>query len=388
MALRVKEQNIAVFGESGSGKTVLLSSFYGATQEPTFAGENLFHVVADNTSQGLRLLQNYLGLKKSKLPEATRFAASHYAFTLKLKGGSDPKASGSRAFDALRLVWHDYPGEWFEEEPSSAEEASRRVETFTKLLKSDVAVILVDGQMLIDHAGEEERYLKSLLRGFRGTLLRLKDDILTDGKPLAEFPRVWILALSKSDLHPDLDAHAFKELLVEKAAADITALREVLSDMAQHPEALSLGEDYLLLSSAKFEPGKIEVSERVGMDLVLPIATLLPLERLAQWADKFDLPLKWLDSLVDNAETFSALLSGAAGGVVSKALGKLPKVGPLLSRVALPGALLAADLGVAKLTELRAQAVANKDYVTATLASFQLALERGTEDRLIVKSPW
>ena len=30
------EQHIAVFGESGSGKTVLLSSFYGATQEPQF----------------------------------------------------------------------------------------------------------------------------------------------------------------------------------------------------------------------------------------------------------------------------------------------------------------------------------------------------------------
>ena len=32
----VLEQHIAVFGESGSGKTVLVSSFYGATQEPEF----------------------------------------------------------------------------------------------------------------------------------------------------------------------------------------------------------------------------------------------------------------------------------------------------------------------------------------------------------------
>jgi ABC-type lipoprotein export system ATPase subunit len=29
---RALEQHIAVFGESGSGKTVMLSSFYGATQ--------------------------------------------------------------------------------------------------------------------------------------------------------------------------------------------------------------------------------------------------------------------------------------------------------------------------------------------------------------------
>jgi hypothetical protein len=31
------------------------------------------------------------------------------------------------------------------------------------LLRSDVAILLVDGQKLLDNAGEEERYLKSLL---------------------------------------------------------------------------------------------------------------------------------------------------------------------------------------------------------------------------------
>ena len=30
------EQQIAVFGESGSGKTVLVSSFYGATQQQAY----------------------------------------------------------------------------------------------------------------------------------------------------------------------------------------------------------------------------------------------------------------------------------------------------------------------------------------------------------------
>ena len=46
---RALEQHIAVFGESGSGKTVLLSSFYGATQEPQFLNASLFDVVADDT---------------------------------------------------------------------------------------------------------------------------------------------------------------------------------------------------------------------------------------------------------------------------------------------------------------------------------------------------
>ncbi len=32
----------------------------------------------------------------------------------------------------------------------------------------------------------------------------------------------------------------------------------------------------MLLSSAKFAPGKIEVAERVGLDLILPVACMLP----------------------------------------------------------------------------------------------------------------
>ncbi|MGP5287339.1 ATP/GTP-binding protein, partial [Glutamicibacter arilaitensis] len=58
---KTKEQHIAVFGESGSGKTVMLSSFYGAAQEPKFTKDSLFHVVADEFGQGARLHKNYLG---------------------------------------------------------------------------------------------------------------------------------------------------------------------------------------------------------------------------------------------------------------------------------------------------------------------------------------
>jgi hypothetical protein len=52
MAAKVKEQNLAVFGESGSGKTVLLSSFYGASQESSFLAESLYKVLADDTRAG------------------------------------------------------------------------------------------------------------------------------------------------------------------------------------------------------------------------------------------------------------------------------------------------------------------------------------------------
>lgn len=40
------EQQIAACGESGSGKTVLLSLFFGPTQEERCGERNLFNVVA------------------------------------------------------------------------------------------------------------------------------------------------------------------------------------------------------------------------------------------------------------------------------------------------------------------------------------------------------
>lgn len=383
--LRVREQNIAVFGGSGSGKTVLLSSFYGAAQEQAFFKESLFNIIADDTGQGSRLRQNYLGMKNnSQVPEITRFAATPYGFTIKLKDQGDPKFAKVRPFDALRLVWHDYPGEWFEEEPSSEEEAERRIKTFRSLLRSDVALVLVDGQKLLDYAGQEEQYLKSVLWGLRDGLLRLKDDLLDDSKPLAEFPRIWIIALSKADLHPELDVHGFQDLVIEKAAGDITSLHEVLKGLVQIPEALSMGEDFMLLSSAKFEPGKIEVTERVGVDLLLPVACLLPMERLAQWAERFEIPRKGLDFFADNAAAIAAALIGAQRFAVL--LNKVPKIGPLLAKFALPAMLTAVKLSESKIREINAEARKNRDFLTATLTQFRLQLDQSVKDHILVKS--
>ncbi|WP_082764194.1 hypothetical protein [Frondihabitans sp. PAMC 28766] len=62
-----REQQIAVFGAAGSGKTVLLSSFYGAAVEHQISGTDRFDVVAEDAGQRTSLYQNYLGMKKSGL---------------------------------------------------------------------------------------------------------------------------------------------------------------------------------------------------------------------------------------------------------------------------------------------------------------------------------
>ncbi len=129
-------------------------------------------------------------------------------------------------------------------------------------------------------SGTSKRYLTNL----SNQLLKLRDNLLQDGKPLVTFPRIWLMALSKADLLPDMDVIDFRDLLVEKAGAELNKLQEVIATFVEAPEALSVGDDFVLLSSAQFEPGKIEVTKRVGLDLILPIAAMLPFSRYVGWA--------------------------------------------------------------------------------------------------------
>ena len=311
---------------------------------------------------------------------------------MKLKGG-DYAAAKKRPFDALRLAWHDYPGDWFEESPSSEEEAKRRVDTFRSLLRSDVALLLVDGQKLLDYKGEEERYLKSLLTNFRQGVLRLKEDLLADEDRLVEFPRIWIVALSKADLFPDWDVYSFRDLVIGKANEHVEDLRATLKDLVNSPDALSMGEDFLLLSSARFELSsagaesvEIDVTQRVGLDLILPVASLLPLERRVQWNERMEIPRKVLETLADGAETLAAVLAGAQFRGVDKLVAKLPKVGPLAGKAAIPVLIAAVKMADSQLRQINAKAREDHDYLTATLTQFKLDLDQGVTDRLLIRS--
>ncbi|MDF9715687.1 ATP/GTP-binding protein [Nocardioides sp. ChNu-153] len=391
---RIREQHVAVFGESGSGKTVLVSSFFGPTQEGSYKNE-LWDLIADDTGQGNRLYQNYLGMRDNgTAPMATRFANTTYYFSLKLRG-ADLDTAKKRPFDVLRLAWHDYPGDWFQDEPSSDEERNRRTDTFRSLLKSDVALLLIDGQKLLDYRGQEERYLKSVLGNFRQNLLRLKDELLAGEGRLVEFPRIWILSLSKADLLPEIDVHAFRDLVILKAAEDVENLRTTLQQLIDTPDALAIGDDFMLLSSAKFEltadagsPVEIDLTRRVGVDLVLPVASLLPLERRVQWQSRLTIPMKVLDSLADGAELLAAGLTGGRFVLVEKALARLPKAGRATKVAAKLGPILveAVELAGPKLREMNEQARAQHDYLRAMLTQLKLDLEQGVADNVIRKA--
>ncbi len=374
---RELEQQIAVFGESGSGKTVLISCFYGAMQQREFTKQSLFNVTADNIGEGNRLYKNYLGMKDSaRRPATNRFSSTPYVFSVKLKN-TGGEAKSRIPFEALRLVWHDYPGQWWEQDLSGPEEAQRRVDMFKSLLGSDVAFLLVDGQKLMDNAGEEERYLKSLLGNFKTGLLGLKDRVLEDGKPLVKFPRIWILALSKADLLPELDVYGFRDLIIGKANDDLDALREALEEFVDSPSALAVGEDFLLLSSAKFEPNKIQVTERIGINLVLPLAAMLPIRRHIKWAKQKQV----------GAKVGKDLLGGF--GVLAAALMKKAKFAGPKGLAALVGGrvvIAAATLGGDQLKKMNSEALSKHDYMAAVLSRFGLDLDDGEEQGVLLRS--
>lgn len=374
------QQQIAVFGESGSGKTVLLSSFYGAMQEPNFIEENHYTVVADDQGKGQTLHRLYLAMRDStKVPSLNRFKGDSHEFSIHLRTPAGGKKDKAGKVEGLHLVWHDYPGEWFESSPYGAEEQHRRLEMFRSLLGSDVALLLVDAQRLIDNEGEEERYLKLLFTNFKNSILGLKSGLLRDGKPLKEFPRIWIIALTKADLLPDTDVYRFRDLVIEKAGGEIGQLRDQLRSMVVADEALDIGQDFLLLSSAKFEPGKIVMTQRKGVDLILPIASVLPLERFARWADNFKIPGRVLEVMLRGAGPVLTgfLLRSSGRNKPAKFVAKL--VG---TEVVAEIAVVAAD----KLKEFNERSRAKGDAVGMTLSQFKMDLDAAEKARVLIRS--
>jgi hypothetical protein len=185
--------------------------------------------------------------------------------------------------------------------------------------------------------------------------------------------------LSKADLMPDLDVYGFRDLVISKASADLGELRNVLKGLVESPDALAVGEDFVTLSSAKFEPNRIEVTERIGLDLILPLAAMLPFERHIRWAEQKQVAAKVLEEL----------MSGA--GVLAGAIGKLKLDGTKGRLLALLGRGAAAISAVSKLghdqlTKMNAEALAKKDYVAAVLTRFRLDLDDGEEKGILLTS--
>jgi energy-coupling factor transporter ATP-binding protein EcfA2 len=271
----VIDQHIAVFGESGSGKTTLLSTFYGWHQEPSFGISNGYTLNATDTSQGQELTRNYLKMQEGPYV-VTRSQNSAFKFDIKVRGLD--RSAGS-------LVWHDYPGEWWTEEQQGVVN-TRKIKSFRALLQSDIAFLLCDAQRLKD---DGDKYLIRLLRTFRTELERQKNKLKAEDAPLLLFPRTWVICLSKADLMPDEDVYKFRDRVIKIAKDELDELKETIKEILTGDGYQSIGESFLLLSSAEFDvaTGKVkESSHSLGIDLIPPISISLPIQKALSWERK------------------------------------------------------------------------------------------------------
>ena len=270
------EQHIALFGEAGSGKTTLLTCFYGYQAEIKFQKEAGYRLLAEDTTQGQNLLNSYYRISEQALP-ATRLSSKEYRFTIRLNDVDQ---------NVGRLVWHDYPGEWWAETKSGEEQADKE-KTFLSLMSSDVALFLVDGAFLKEKG---DRYLKCLFSHFRDELIRIKNaPSLKEKMPLAHFPRIWTICLTKSDLLPEITAEGFREYVMHAAYDEMCAVQQEIKSIIEEPDMFSLGEDYLLLSIGKYDEDNkkvTDITKNKGMDLIAPITFTVPVKRSRWWQEK------------------------------------------------------------------------------------------------------
>lgn len=274
------EQHVALFGESGSGKTTLLTVFYGYQQTAKFQGEAGYRLLADDTTQSQNLLNSFWNL--SKLPP-TRLTSRKFSFQIRMVAPKNER-NVSAEKECARLVWHDYPGEWWTETQAGKQQQDKE-ETFLSLMSSDVALFLVDGAKLKESG---DKYLKCLFCNFRDELCRLKECPALKSKfPLTHFPRIWLICLSKSDLLPDLTAEGFRQRVIRVANDELQALKREIQEIIEEPELFTLGEDYLLLSAAEYDENNeaiTNIEKRKGVDLIASIAFTVPIKRSLEWA--------------------------------------------------------------------------------------------------------
>lgn len=250
---QVPEIRIALFGQRHSGKSTLLASYYGHQQTNAFNQKHGYTLRAD-AGVGNTLLSRFYAMQDGAFPDSTTIF-SEYKFDLLVNDVPKP---------SLRITWYDYPGEWWTETPKNDEEARVRKDALSKLLGSHVGILLVDGEK---YRQDPKGYVCSMLSQFRQEILRLRDDCAAAGKPMTEFPEFWILAISKADLLPE-------SVKAKDVAKDVLANSLIpLQDIAQAMDSQAFGNQFLLLSSAKGDGGRVvDPQKYVGLQLVAPLA--------------------------------------------------------------------------------------------------------------------
>ena len=267
------EMRIALFGQSTSGKTTLLASYFGNQQRDDFKKKYGYSLAVEDVSMRNKLLSRYYqmegdnrGKDGGKFPLGTKSFERH-DFNFMLHELREP---------GLKIVWYDYPGGWWENTPENLEEERCRRKAFGNLLQSHVGILLVDGVQYNDKGIE---YVKLLLNQFSSEIEGIKNFLGNEGNSIKEdtFPKQWIIAISKADVLPKgMTAEDISKKFVSHAADQLNGLREAVNSE-------DFGSQYMLISSASCEGRKvINVHQYIGFQLIAPVVLLSVLAELAK----------------------------------------------------------------------------------------------------------
>lgn len=260
----MQEIRIALFGQMSSGKTTLLASYFGNQQMNSFEKEHGYRLAVDDIAKGNRLLSKYYKMEKGEFPLGTA-TFEEYHFNFKVHGLTEP---------SFKIVWYDYPGGWWQSTPIDEEEKSVRREAFKNLLQSHVGILLVDGG---EYINEGNSYVNCLLDQFKNEIRNIKDSLASDGSPMTDFPKQWIIALSKADI---LSESATAEDFCKKTVSEGNEQLEGLADAINSKD---FGSQYMLISSVKCHDKKIiNAHQYIGIQLIAPVALLSVLDELAK----------------------------------------------------------------------------------------------------------
>lgn len=262
----IQEIRFAVFGSKSAGKTTMLAAYYGSQQSNSFFEEHGYYLSADKSEDGNTLLSHFHRLEDGVFPPSSS-NVHEYEFSFYVGDLKEP---------SFKIKWLDYPGGWWEREPSDSGEKAARDEAILSLLDCHACIFLLDGEKYVK---EGQSYVKKALDQFRNEGKKLRraaeKDPAKDG-----WPRTWIIAISKADLLPEsVTAEAISNEIIKGANDSINGLAKVLEDHY-------FGNRVLLISSVRAKKSKIlNANVHIGLPMLAPAVLLGSLEELRDRAN-------------------------------------------------------------------------------------------------------